>query len=263
MAPKSSDREWEKFGRNDPYYGVVSLERFRRENLNPDALRDFFRTGDEHVAFLMETINATVAPAFHQRRALDFGCGVGRIAIPLARVCESVTGVDVSAAMLAEAGKKAGEMGVQNLDLVLSDDALSRVTGRFDLIHAFLVFQHIRRNRGEQIMERLIGLLDANGVGVLQVIYAREASLPARVLGVLRRAIPPAHYLANLIYGKPMGEPLMEKNIYDLNRLMTLLQRNGCGNVHLRFHGRGKMRSAIIFFSKAADQVPYDTCDDT
>lgn len=263
MAPINSDREWEKFGQKDPYYGVVSLDKFRRENLGPEALREFFQTGEEHVAFLMATIQATMAPSFHPRRALDFGCGVGRIAIPLARACESVTGVDVSGAMLAEAGRKAGEMGIPNLELTLSDDALTRITGRFDFIHAFLVFQHIRRNRGERIMERLIGLLEAGGVGIFQVIYDREVSLPVRVVGFLRRTVPLANYLTNLFYGKPVGEPLMEKNVYDLNRLMKLLQHNGCGDVHLRFHGRGRMRSAIIFFRKTPDKVPYDTCDDT
>lgn len=263
MAPKDSDREWEKLGQTDPYYGVVSLDKFRRANLGPEALRDFFKTGEEHVAYLAATFQATTGLAFKPRRALDFGCGVGRIAIPLARACESVTGVDVSKAMLEEATRKATELGLRNIELELSDDELTRLKARFDFIHAFLVFQHIRRKRGEKIMDRLLGLLEPDGIGVFQVIYDREAPWPIRAAGFLRRTFPLVNRLANLFYGKPASEPLMEKNVYDLNRIMKLLQRNGCGNVNLRFHGRGSMRSAMIFFRKTPDQIPYDTCDDT
>jgi hypothetical protein len=30
LIGRDPDKEWEKFGRNDPYYGVMSLEKFHK-----------------------------------------------------------------------------------------------------------------------------------------------------------------------------------------------------------------------------------------
>lgn len=43
------------------------------------------------------------------RRVVDLGCGIGRIALALADEAASVTGVDVSAGMVAEAARRAGD----------------------------------------------------------------------------------------------------------------------------------------------------------
>jgi predicted TPR repeat methyltransferase len=42
------------------------------------------------------------------RRVIDLGCGIGRVALALADEAASVTGVDVSAGMVAEAARRAG-----------------------------------------------------------------------------------------------------------------------------------------------------------
>src|SRR5690606_3985817 len=45
---------------------------------------------------------------YHGDTVLEFGCGTGRVAIPLAEAGLRVTGVDISPAMLALARKRAG-----------------------------------------------------------------------------------------------------------------------------------------------------------
>ena len=62
-----------------------------------------------------------------QKSSLDFGCGVGRLIIPFARVFEHVTGVDISPAMLEIAQRNCLEQGIHNVEFVRSDDELSRV----------------------------------------------------------------------------------------------------------------------------------------
>src|SRR5262245_43933028 len=103
MLPRSSDKEWEAFARNEPYYGVLSHERVRQGNLNDESFKEFFKSGQEHIDFVLETIRTSLEPEFSPSRALDFGCGIGRCSIPLTRVCQSVVGVDVSDSMLQQA----------------------------------------------------------------------------------------------------------------------------------------------------------------
>jgi SAM-dependent methyltransferase len=258
MWPRNSDKEWEKFGRNDPYYGVLDHDRFHKAQLDNDSLSEFFTSGQDHLDFVLKTIRASVDSVFSPLYALDFGCGVGRCSIPLTQVCQSVVGVDVSDSMLQEARKNCLEQSIANLQLVKSDDTLSRVSGPFDLVHAFLVFQHIPSKRGEKIFKRLIELLSDNGVAAMQFIYHREESALVRIMGRLRKTIPLWHIFVNLLYGKPWSEPLMEKNVYDLNRLLVILHEHGCGNVHMRFCGKGKLRSVVLFFQKKQDKVPHD-----
>ena len=76
---------------------------------------------------LWDAIRRWVAPRFAPRSALDFGCGVGRLLVPLARRCPSVVGVDVADSMLAQARARCDAVGVTNVRLLKSDDRLSRV----------------------------------------------------------------------------------------------------------------------------------------
>jgi len=257
MIPRDSDKEWEKFGRNEPYYGVLSHDKFRKDKFNDDSLREFFKSGQDHIDFVLETIRTSVDSGFSPSRALDFGCGVGRCSIPLTRVCQSVVGVDVSDSMLEEARKNCSEQSISNLELVKSDDTLSRVSGPFDLVHSVLVFQHIPQKRGEKIFTRLVELLSDNGVAVVQFVYHREDPTLIRIMGIFRKKVPLWHNFVNLLYGKPFSDPLMEKNVYGLNRLLAILHEHRCGNLHLRFHGKGRFRSVALFFQKKQDKVPY------
>ncbi len=254
----NTDADWEQFGQEDPYYGVLSHDKYRQGNLTEAALRDFFESGRQHIDFVFKTIRAHVDPAFRPDCALDFGCGVGRCLVSLSAQCRAVTGIDVSDAMLQEARQNCAKFGLANIELVKSDDQLSALTTAYDLIHSILVFQHIPPARAVGIFERLVGRLNDGGVGVIQFPYFRDVPATVRLLGALRKRVPLVNNLANLVYGKPFNEPLMEKNVYDIGRLLVILQRNRCGNVHLEFQGRGDLLNVILFFQKIKDWVAYE-----
>lgn len=256
---RNTNKDWQRYGREDPYYGVVSDDRFHKANLTEEARNAFFRTGDEHAAFLMSEIRNHMAPDFAPRRMLDFGCGVGRCTIPFARHCQSAVGVDISDAMVEEARRGASAMGVENVRFAVSDDKLSALEGEtFDFIHSFIVFQHIPFKKGERLIKRLIALLDADGVAALHFLYHAELSPLQTVARWLRKNLAPVHWMANLIDHKPLRYPLMEKNVYDLNRLFLLLRRQGCGHGMVRLEGVQKMHGIIVFFRKHADVIPYN-----
>ncbi|MGA0333785.1 MAG: class I SAM-dependent methyltransferase, partial [Kiritimatiellia bacterium] len=141
MTTSSTDKEWEKLGRDNPYYGVVSMDRFKNSAMDEQAFADFFQSGEDHVSFVQDTLTQAFGDEPGKERALDFGCGVGRLALPLAKRYARVTGVDISPSMLQEAKKNAEKFGQQNLEWISTLDDLS-ASDRFDLIHCFIVFQH-------------------------------------------------------------------------------------------------------------------------
>jgi SAM-dependent methyltransferase len=258
MLERNSDKDWKRYGSEDPYYGVVSDDKFHKDNLNPETVREFFRTGEEHADFILSQIRNHMLPAFAPRRVLDFGCGVGRCAIPFGRHSETVLGVDVSEAMIEEGRRNAEALSAANVTFAVSDATLSTVAGPFDLIHSFIVFQHIPPRRGERLVERMIELLSDDGVAALHFMYHTELSPVQAAARWLRKRVAPLHWAANMAHGKPWRYPLMQKNVYDMNRLFFLLRRHGCGETIIRFEGLETMHGVVLFFRKRPDRIPYN-----
>lgn len=258
MLTRRSDTEWEAMAKSDPYYGVITLDEFRSDRMDADAKQRFFATGKAHIDFVLERIRQHLDADFSPKRGLDFGCGVGRCTIPMAGVCESVVGVDISNTMLEEARRNCDELAVHNADFVLSDDALSRVKGPIDFAHTFITFQHIPCRRGETILRAMFRALSPGGIAVVHLLHHRDVPRIVKVLGGLRKRVPLFHNLMNLVAGKPYGEPLVEKNCYNLNRVMRLLAEEGCGGVHLMFEDEPPLHSVVLFAQKGEDRFPYE-----
>ena len=77
-------------------------------------------------------------------RVLDVGCGVGRWSTLLASRGASVTGMDLSPTMIAEAKRRAGEQGIAERCRFLVQDLAELDAGeKFDLVLGVTVLQHI------------------------------------------------------------------------------------------------------------------------
>lgn len=255
----NSDKSWDYFGKTNPYFGVITSEHFRQKNLNYDAKVKFFESGKNHIDRVMKIIHEHLVPDFKPNKALDFGCGVGRLVIPLASICDFVTGVDVSDAMLKEAEQNSQIKGLSNVEFIKSDDSLSKLSGKFNFIHSYIVFQHIPPNRGKLIVQKLINLLEYNGVGVLHFTYHRNSSILLKILYWARKSVPLFNSFLNLILKRPFNYPIMQMNEYDLGQLFQLLQNNDCHHTYVHFsrHSSGITNTdgVIIFFKKQS--VPY------
>jgi SAM-dependent methyltransferase len=148
--------EWEKLGRDDPLWAIVSAPGLRGKKWNVD---DFFETGRERIG----KIDARLAEhglALGRGKALDFGCGVGRLTQALADRFEEVVGVDISETMVrsAEQFNKKGNrvnyvvntradlsvLAPKSFDLVLSDIALQHLPPRLALAYVSEFFRIVK-----------------------------------------------------------------------------------------------------------------------
>jgi len=105
------DPRWEAFAAREPYFAVLTAPRFLHANLTADSVREFFQSGETLVDWTLRTIELRLAPEFAPMTTLEYGCGVGRLAIPFARRPGSVTAVDRSPAMLERARREAEPRG--------------------------------------------------------------------------------------------------------------------------------------------------------
>ena len=182
-------RQWERFGRMDPYYGVYAVEEMHRSNLDEDARERFFASGGRaRGTRCWESVRRYTGRTFAPRTILDHGCGVGRLVVPFAERAQRVVGVDVSDSMLAEARRNCDARGVGNVEL-LSADRLDTLAPEFDLVHSHIVLQHIPPKHGEPIFETLASLVAPGGVGAVQVPIAARRWL-AQVHTWATRTLP-------------------------------------------------------------------------
>lgn len=174
MADKrDTDQDWKRVALDDPYWGVLSHDEYRQAAMTPERLQQFMASGYKFVEDLFAFIQKYLSPNFSPSRGLDVGCGVGRLAIPLAKRVHEAVGVDIAPAMLELCAKHAKLAEVNNLTLCESDDELSRVRGKFDIVNTYIVLQHIPPDRGYRLIQAMLDRLNTGGIGSIQVTYAK------------------------------------------------------------------------------------------
>lgn len=258
-----TDVAWKHFGRTDPYWAVVTVPELRRENLTDEALAGFFASGERHVEQILATIRKNVDASFTPRRCLDFGCGVGRVAIPLARRCQTVVGVDVSEGMLEEARRNCVRFGIDNASFVLGDDTLTHVTGTFDLVHSYIVFQHITPSRAERLLRGLLARLSQPGMGIIHLLYstpaARADAERGRWASWWKRLVSgPKAALWRLLVWAGWRQPEMAMTACNLNAFFTMLGEAGVRQCQMHFTHHGGNEGVLIFFRKQPGQAYFD-----
>src|SRR5437879_4598412 len=89
-------RNWDVFGDADPLFGVLSDPTKFGGQWRVD---DFFESGEAHVKKLLRILSE-LDVTFQRAACLDFGCGVGRLTMPLSDSFEDTVGVDIAKSMI-------------------------------------------------------------------------------------------------------------------------------------------------------------------
>jgi ubiquinone/menaquinone biosynthesis C-methylase UbiE len=244
-----TDRHWEKFGKDEPYFGVITSEEFRAANLTEESKEEFFAGGSNYIKRVLEEVRQHTGRSLSIKRALDFGCGVGRVLIPLADIAQEVTGVDVSDSMLKEARKNCEARSLTNVVFGKSDDALSFLKGKYDFIHSYIVFQHIPVERGKRIFEKLLAHLETGGVCVVHFTYAKDYPT-RRWASFIKKYLPLSRNFINLIRGRNFFATDMQMNPYDLNHVFSTIQKANVRKCYTTLTNHGGELGIIIGFSK-------------
>jgi ubiquinone/menaquinone biosynthesis C-methylase UbiE len=253
MFLPDTDREWEEFGATDPYFGVITFEEYRQANLSDENKEAFFRSGYDYIADVSNKIRKHIDPAFNPKRCLEFGCGVGRLVIPLAEISEYVVGLDVSESMLNEARKNCESRSVKNVDFLRTNDDLSSLSGKYDFIHSFIVFQHIPVRRGWRILGNLLARLEKGGICVLHFTYAKNYR-PRHFVSFIKHHVPFGKNLINLIRGRTFFAPVIQMNTYDLNKIFLMMQKINVRDFYAEYTDHAGDLGLLIYFKRAGEK---------
>ena len=165
---KNVEATWSRLGQEDAHWSVITNEKFRKDRIN-DHIDDFFAMGERDIERVEAALNRVNTSLSCIKSALDFGCGVGRLSIPLARRCTHVLGADISSNHLREARENIRREAITNLDLSLINSIKSlRELQKFDLVFSLIVLQHNSPPVMLEILKALCSKVSDNGYLYLQ-----------------------------------------------------------------------------------------------
>ncbi|HWN23406.1 MAG TPA: class I SAM-dependent methyltransferase [Gaiellaceae bacterium] len=130
--------DWERLAEVDAMWAVLTAPDQRGGGWDADA---FFATGAAEIEQVLSSVNDLRPLAYG--RALDFGCGVGRLTRALAARFETAVGVDISAGMVETARALNGDVDSCEFRVNTSTDLSQFGDGEFDFVYSSLVLQHL------------------------------------------------------------------------------------------------------------------------
>jgi SAM-dependent methyltransferase len=245
-----TDAAWEEIARRDPFWGVLSTDEYLGTDLGEEAERSFFQSGEDHISRVFDVLREHVQSGFSPVSALDYGCGLGRVLIPLARACERVIGVDVSPTMLSRAAAHLTRVNVANVELVHANH-VPPIASPVEFVHSALVLQHVHPSRGLAIVEELLNVLAPGGCGAVQFHLKGSSSHLRQLSRRLRERSQVASNLLVRVRGGDSREALVLMYPYDSTSILRALAAMGARGVYAEIEALPNgYTDATFFFQK-------------
>jgi len=188
MTLERHKEDWERLAVVDPLWAVLTAPEQKDGGWNTDA---FFATGEAEIATVFAEVER-LGRKPGRARALDFGCGVGRLTRALGTRFETAVGVDISEAMVEQARRLNEAFPACEFRVNTTSDLKQFETGSFDFVYSSLVLQHLPSvAHVEGYVAEFLRLAAPDGLVVFGI--PRHISFPyslqprRRAYGLLRR----------------------------------------------------------------------------
>ena len=180
-------KEWERFAQEDARHYICT-------DIPKGDAEAFWRSGAEIVE--QQFLPLAARYKIRSGTAVEIGCGIGRLAIPMARHFDYVIGFDISKGMVEQAGGNAAAQGIANASFCKVEDPgaleqhIQGITQTVDFLYSLLVFQHIDDFHViEAYIKSIHKLLSPDGIAYLQfdsrprgLVYQLKSSIPDQLL---------------------------------------------------------------------------------
>jgi SAM-dependent methyltransferase len=159
---------WTAIGREEPHWSVLSSEAFKSENIEQNSGR-FYESGADDAHLVMAILARCGLSSVDLPRAVEYGCGVGRVTSYLADAFSELVGIDISESHLALAKERVTRNGCNNVRLVLARAPDFGMVAPFDLWFSYIVLQHNPPPIIALVLRKMFSLLAPGGVAIFQV----------------------------------------------------------------------------------------------
>ncbi len=259
MSLSDLQRNWNGLAQEDAFRAVLTSG-----GHVPWDRETFFRTGIEEIAAVLARVRAA-GISHATARALDFGCGLGRLTQALARHVDRVDGVDISENMLAQAralnpfGDRCAFHLNDRDDLALFPD------GVFDFVYSNITLQHMEPQYSRKYIEEFFRVVRPGGGVMFQIPGEQMATAaPQRAQtrnttilrdSALRAAIEPHPPLRCA----PGAILLMHVTVRNISTELWPAQGNDDGTYSIRLGNHWRSRfGRLLVRDDVRAQLPHD-----
>lgn len=225
---------WDKLAMLDPLWVILHEPGKRYGRWSAD---EFFATGEAEMAAVLDR-SRQLGIALKYERALDFGCGVGRLTRSLASRFSNCVGIDISNEMVLRARDFNKEFA--NCEFVANrSDVLPFPDGSFDFVCSFIVLQHMHAKQMiHQSIKEFIRVLRPGGAVVFQLpdnpSLRRRIQVRRRIWSLLRFLRVPERFLY-----ETLGLTPIKMNGVSPSRVRTIVETAGAQIVQIEKDDRG------------------------
>jgi SAM-dependent methyltransferase len=163
MDFKALQEHWNTKGAKDPLWAILSSPDKAGGKWN---IAEFFQSGEKEITAVIKYLDGL--HPLRRERALDFGCGVGRLTQALAEHFEEVAGVDVASSMIERAREFNQHDDRCRYFLNEANHLALFESGSFSFVYSNLVLQHMHPRYSIAYMREFVRLLEPGGIALFQ-----------------------------------------------------------------------------------------------
>ena len=209
-------RAWTEMGERDAHFSVLTSPDFRSDVL-AESINFFHSTGHRDVRQAFGMLRRNGMGDTGDKVCVEYGCGVGRLTIPLAAAFRNVIGYDISAAHLAHAAARLRETGLGNVRLIECAGDMLQPLVACDLFYSLIVLQHNPPPVIRALIDNALQALNPGGYAYFQV--------PTYIAGY---SFDLERYLAD---GQ---DPKMEMHCLPQSEIFSLVAQRNCEIMEVR-----------------------------
>jgi SAM-dependent methyltransferase len=183
-------REWDMNAEADPFWSVLTHPGLQGNRWD---VGEFFAIGEREAEWLLAHVERIRRGGLRRDRALDFGCGIGRVTGPLADRFRETIGLDVSSVMVRLARHHNAHRPACRFVVNRRPDLAAIPDASIDLLYSKLTPQHMEPQLALGYLPEFVRVLRPGGVAVFQVLHVvgerggAQRLLPAAIRRRLRQ----------------------------------------------------------------------------
>jgi SAM-dependent methyltransferase len=246
MSLERHRQDWERLAEVDPLWAVLTAPGRKGGRWDVD---EFFATGETEIGHVISIAEGLGRPE-RRERALDFGCGVGRLTRALGQRFAKAVGVDISAGMVDQARRLNDAFPACEF-LVNASDLGQLESDSFDFVYSSIALQHVPTVREiDRYVTEFLRVAHPGGL----VVFGIPSRIPfpwslqprRRVYALLRRLGVSETWMLRRTPLTPMRMTQVPEE--DVRRLVD---REGASVLHVEPIDEGPVRALRYYVSPA------------
>jgi 2-polyprenyl-3-methyl-5-hydroxy-6-metoxy-1,4-benzoquinol methylase len=159
---------WTRLGKAKPHFSVLTDQKYLPENL-PAEIETFWKSGEDEASLAQRILERHGFKRFENKTCVEYGCGVGRVTMGLAKRFARVHAYDISSNHLDIAKERAEEVGAANIVFRQCSANLLGKLQPCDFFYSMIVFQHNPPPVIAALIRQALKALKPGGIAIFQV----------------------------------------------------------------------------------------------